>query len=126
MSRTLVPLFLAIYALLLLRNAWLAEDAFVTLRVVDNFVNGHGMRWNISERVQTFTHPLWFFVLAAGYGLTGEVVYTTILISCTLSWIRSSTRPKLVVPDHDDHQRIAQVDSHLIHGQLLFCAHYRQ
>ena len=64
-------IFAAACALLLLvaivRAAWLCEDAFITLRSVDNWVNGYGLRWNVSERVQSYTHPLWMFLVAAAY-----------------------------------------------------------
>ena len=46
------------------RLAWLGDDAFITLRSVENWVTGNGMRWNADERVQTFTHPLWMMLLA--------------------------------------------------------------
>ncbi len=45
-----------------LRNAWVAEDAFITYRTIDNLLHGFGLRWNVTERVQTFTHPLWLFL----------------------------------------------------------------
>lgn len=49
---------------LILRKAWISEDAFITLRHVDNFLQGYGPVFNVSERVEGFTHPLWFGVLA--------------------------------------------------------------
>jgi arabinofuranosyltransferase len=48
---------------IVLRNAWLCEDAFITFRVVDNAVHGLGLRWNPLERVQVYTHPLWTLAL---------------------------------------------------------------
>jgi arabinofuranosyltransferase len=45
-------------------KAWISEDAFITLRHVDNFLHGYGPVFNIAERVEGFTHPLWFAVLA--------------------------------------------------------------
>ena len=67
------------------RVAWLGDDAYITLRTVENWCSGHGLRWNTADRVQTFTHPLWMLVLAAGRWTTGEVYYTTITISLVLS-----------------------------------------
>lgn len=49
---------------LILRRAWVSEDAFITLRHVDNFIKGYGPVFNIAERVEGFTHPLWFAVIA--------------------------------------------------------------
>ncbi len=49
---------------LILWKSWISEDAFITLRHVDNFIKGYGPVFNITERVEGFTHPLWFAVLA--------------------------------------------------------------
>jgi arabinofuranosyltransferase len=65
--KRVVYLFVFILLLILLRTAWVADDAFLTMRTVDNFVNGYGLRWNILERVQIYTHPMWMFLLAAVY-----------------------------------------------------------
>lgn len=47
-------------------RAWVADDAFITFRHVFNCLAGHGPVFNIGERVQGFTHPLWFMILLAG------------------------------------------------------------
>lgn len=75
----------AFYAVVLLRTAWLCDDAYITLRTVDNFVNGHGLRWNVDERVQVYTHPLWMFLLSAVYAVTREEFLTTIAVSVAVS-----------------------------------------
>lgn len=76
-----------VYILLLLKTAWLSDDAYITFRTVDNFINGFGLRWNIAERVQSFTHPLWFFLLSGIYFITREIYYTSIIISIFISAI---------------------------------------
>lgn len=63
-----VPVYYFISGILLLvfilvRNLWVSDDAFITLRTIDNFLAGHGLVWNVGERVQAFTHPLWLFIL---------------------------------------------------------------
>jgi arabinofuranosyltransferase len=55
------------FAWLLAKNAWYSDDIFITMRVIDNFVNGFGLVWNLGERVQVFTHPLWLFLLTPIY-----------------------------------------------------------
>ena len=50
---------------LFLKNAWAAEDAFIILRSVEQFLAGHGFRWNPHERVQVFTSPLWYLLIIA-------------------------------------------------------------
>jgi len=66
-------------------EAWIGEDAFITFRTIDNFVKGYGLRWNVDERVQVFTHPLWMLVNAAVYAITREIPYTVTAISLALS-----------------------------------------
>src|SRR5262245_23211639 len=87
MPRRTLALVLALLALLAIgiRFAWLGDDAYITLRTVENLVTGHGLRWNPHDRVQTFTHPLWMLLLAAGRWVTGEVYFTTIVLSLALS-----------------------------------------
>jgi arabinofuranosyltransferase len=66
---------------LVLRSSWVTEDAYITLRTVDNWVRGHGLRWNVDERVQAYTHPAWMLLLSAGYFFTREAFVTTIFMS---------------------------------------------
>src|SRR5262245_21524173 len=44
-------------------KAWVSEDAFITFRYVANVLAGHGPVFNVGERVQGYTHPLWFILL---------------------------------------------------------------
>lgn len=77
--------FALLFAVVMLRTAWLGDDAFITFRTVDNFVSGYGMRWNVVERVQSFTHPLWFFALSGAYVLTREMYFTVYALTAVLS-----------------------------------------
>ena len=43
-------------------TSWVSEDTYITFRVIDNFVQGYGLRWNVTERVQVYTHPLWLLL----------------------------------------------------------------
>jgi arabinofuranosyltransferase len=63
----------------------MCDDAFITLRTVDNFIQGYGLVWNVGERVQAYTHPLWMFVLSFCYALTHEPYFTTLAVSAILS-----------------------------------------
>ncbi len=79
---------LPFYALLLLvaagvivKCAWVGDDGFITFRTIENFVNGFGLTWNIAERVQTYTHPLWMIILTVLRLVTGDVLVTSIIIS---------------------------------------------
>jgi arabinofuranosyltransferase len=80
-----VALLIAAFVVIMLRCAWVCDDAYITYRTVDNFVSGHGLVWNIGHRVQTFTHPLWMFVVSGFYVVTGEINLTVIALSVVLS-----------------------------------------
>lgn len=67
------------------RTAWVSDDAFITLRTVHNVLNGYGLTWNVTERVQSFTHPLWFFVLLFAHAITGEPFYGTLAAGVVFS-----------------------------------------
>lgn len=73
--------FLILFIAAFVRTAWVAEDAFITFRVLDNFVNGYGVTWNPGERVQAFTHPLWFLILIPFFYLNCDPYYTVIALS---------------------------------------------
>ncbi len=93
-------MLICLFVIIFLRNAWIAEDAFITFRVVENFVNGYGPVFNVGERVQAYTHTLWFFLLSGIYFLEslilnraifGGLYYLSLgisLIICVLSlWL---------------------------------------
>ena len=65
-SRTLLLVLAPIVTLaVLLPNAWISEDAYISLRVAKNLLGGYGPVWNIDYLVQVFTHPLWMVVMTA-------------------------------------------------------------
>jgi len=84
-SRKLIIPMLVIFIALLVQTSWVEEDAFITLRTSDNFIHGYGLRWNVAERVQTFTNPLWMFLLAGTHALIKNPYIALILLSMTVS-----------------------------------------
>ncbi len=83
--RVLVAVLAGVLVAAVVRNGWLADDAYITLRVADNFVSGHGLRWNVADRVQVYTHPLWLFWITAFYWLFPEPYYTLLGVSVLTS-----------------------------------------
>jgi arabinofuranosyltransferase len=81
----LLALALLLLLALAAKCAWASDDAYITFRVVDNFVAGHGLRWNVDERVQAFTHPSWALLVSAFYAFTGEPYWTSIVLSLALT-----------------------------------------
>jgi arabinofuranosyltransferase len=81
----LVVLLLIGFGALVVRNAWLSDDAYITFRTVDNFVHGYGLTWNVAERVQVYTHPLWMLLLSGVYAITREITITSQILSILTS-----------------------------------------
>ncbi|MDY6874928.1 MAG: glycosyltransferase family 39 protein [Chloroflexota bacterium] len=84
-EKLLVILFSLCFALVVTRNAWLSDDAYITFRTVDNFINGYGLTWNVVERVQAYTHPLWMLLFSAVYFFTREAFFSSQLLSIFVS-----------------------------------------
>src|SRR5947209_16830228 len=81
---------LSFFLFIIVKDAWLSDDAYITFRVVDNFVHGYGLTWNIDERVQTYTNPLWMFLLSLVYFFTHEIYYSSLILSITISLVAVS------------------------------------
>lgn len=84
-ARVLGLLVLLAFVLVLFNTAWLCDDAFITFRVADNAVHGYGLRWNVDERVQAYTNPLWLFLISAIYFVTREMFFTPLFLSLAIS-----------------------------------------
>ena len=82
-----IYLLAGVFAVILCRTAWVSDDAFITFRTVDNLLSGYGLRWNVVERVQSYTHPLWMFAIAAGQWVTGEPYFTTLALSALFTLV---------------------------------------
>ena len=76
-----------VFLAILLRTAWLSDDALITLRTVLNFTHGYGLTFNVAERVQTYTHPLWMLMLTGAYLVAGNVYYAAIGLSVAVSLV---------------------------------------
>ncbi len=90
-DRIIVFLFLILLAIVIVRSAWVCDDAYITLRTVDNLYHGYGLTWNIGERVQTYTHPLWMLLIAAVYPIVQNpyhiILWGSILVSLSAIWV---------------------------------------
>ncbi len=88
-ARIFAAAALTLLALLLLtilfRTSWVSDDAFITFRTIDNALHGYGLRWNVDERVQSYTHPLWLLILTPLVGMTGNPYLSAIGLSLVLS-----------------------------------------
>ena len=84
MSKLWFPMLLVLFSVAFVLNAWVADDAYITFRTVDNFVHGYGLTWTVGERVQAYSHPFWMFLLSACYAVTRDIFYTSLAVSFVL------------------------------------------
>lgn len=75
---------LVIFGFVFVLTAWQSDDAYITYRTVENFLSGEGLRWQPSERVQSYTHPLWLFLLLPFRFVGGEFYFSSLLLSFLL------------------------------------------
>lgn len=84
-ARLLIGALIAVFAVVLVRTAWLCDDAYINFRTIDNLLHGYGLRWNVAERVETFTDPLWILLITAFVAVSREFYYTVIALCMVLS-----------------------------------------
>jgi len=105
-QRLWIVVFLLIYLLVLIRNSWASDDAFITLRVADNILHGYGPRWNGAERVQVFTHPLWTLSLLPFYKLIQDpfltlyvacAFFSLIAVFCLFAWFSPRLSTSMII-----------------------------
>lgn len=88
-ATTIYFILAALLALTVVRSAWVGDDSYFTWRTIDNWVEGHGLTWNVGVRVQAFTHPLWMLVLTPFYLIIGDAYIATLVASfaCTAAFV---------------------------------------
>ena len=84
-SRSIRTLFALVFLVVLVRTAWISDDALITFRSILNLTHGFGPTFNIDERVQAFTHPLWAAVLTVGYLILGNLYVAAFALSAAFS-----------------------------------------
>jgi arabinofuranosyltransferase len=89
---------LLLFFILALRRAWLSDDAYITFRTVDNFINGYRLTWNVTERVQSYTHPLWMLLISLFHFFTREIYLTAIFVSLAVSAAAAGLLAFKVIP----------------------------
>ncbi len=78
-------MLILVYAVVVIRTAWVMDDAYISFRCVDNAIHGYGLRWNTFERVEAFTNPLWTLVMCAFSLATREIFYTGLALQIAIS-----------------------------------------
>ncbi len=83
----LTPMLIAFAVLLIIRRAWVCDDAYITFRTIDNFYHGYRFTWNVTERVQVYTHPLWMLLLTTTTWLFNDIYFTSLLMGILFTTI---------------------------------------
>lgn len=81
LSLILFIIIMILMSLSFFNTAWVAEDAFITFRSVNQLLAGEGAVWNLGERVQVYTHPLWYGLLVLGTAVFGDSYYFVLALS---------------------------------------------
>lgn len=98
-SQFVTGLLVLVFGFVVVRNAWISDDAYVTFRTVENFIAGYGLGYNPFVRVQAYTHPLWLMLISVIYfiqlkifgwssdsGLYFLIMLLSIGVSCATVW----------------------------------------
>jgi hypothetical protein len=108
----LLLLAAAVYAIVMtITNWWVCDDAFISFRYAKNLVDGHGLIFNIGEKVEGYSNFLWTIMVAVGMKVSLDpvpfslvlgglsflaVVIATGLVSYRLT--ESGKKPLFLVP----------------------------
>ncbi|MCM2271748.1 MAG: hypothetical protein NDJ18_04225 [candidate division Zixibacteria bacterium] len=65
---------IAIYAVLCLQLNFTQDDAYISYRYVANFLNGHGLVFNIGEQVEGYTNFFWVIFMALAGSLGADYI----------------------------------------------------
>lgn len=75
---------LALMLLIFLKNAWICDDAYINFRSLEQLYAGNGPNWNPHERVQGYTSPLWYWLLALARAVSSDHFFNAFLLSLLL------------------------------------------
>lgn len=106
-TRLWVAFALIFLGFVIFRVSWICDDAYITFRSIQNFINGYGLVYNVGERVQSFTHPLWMLLISTLYFVISKVAGLNFpsqlpLIVIVLSWVISLSAALIFAIAHRD------------------------
>jgi arabinofuranosyltransferase len=67
--------------LVFFKNAWVCDDAYINFRSIEQLFSGNGPNWNPHERVQAYTSPLWYWLLALARVVSPDPFFNAIILS---------------------------------------------
>ena len=78
---------LGFIVLVVIRTAWVSDDALITLRSALNITHGWGPGFNATESVQAYSHPLWFVIWVWIGAWTNQWILGVIAMSAVFTGI---------------------------------------
>ena len=69
----------------------LFDDAMISMRYAYNLAHGNGLVWNVGERVQGFTNPLWVLFMAGLHRLPLEPAQLSLAVQITGTALLAAT-----------------------------------
>jgi 4-amino-4-deoxy-L-arabinose transferase-like glycosyltransferase len=75
----------AVIALSLRVGNWMLDDAFISFRYAENLVHGHGLVYNVGERVEGYTNFLWVIILSLFRWLGADTVAVSRILGVLLN-----------------------------------------
>jgi len=76
---------LCVFCAFVIVTAWQCDDAYHSHRMSFNLANGDGFVYNIGERVNAATCPLWSLLIAGAYKLTGQMYLSSLFLCVAFS-----------------------------------------
>ena len=73
-SQLISGFFVVIFLIVVVRNAWISDDAYISFRAIENLIAGYGFNFNPFVRVQVYTHPLWALLISTAYFFQTKVL----------------------------------------------------
>jgi len=77
---TVKTICIIFFAVIVILHAWIADDAYHGFIMSKNFMNGNGLVYNIGERTNASTTPLWLLLTTFLSCLTRNIEYTALAI----------------------------------------------
>jgi hypothetical protein len=87
------------------------DDAFISMVYARNLAEGHGLVFNLGERVEGFTNLLWVLLLAAGarLGVAPHLAAPPLGVAAMLALVGLAWYSVLRMPGIPDHRRLLAV-----------------
>ncbi len=70
-----------VFIIICTNNKFIQDDAFISFRYVQNFVDGNGLVFNIGERVEGYTNLLWVLILSVFVKMDFDIGNTAQMMS---------------------------------------------